>query len=294
MGHVTASDGFDLYFEEAGAGIPVIFIHEYAGDHRSWEPQVRYFSRRYRCITYNARGYPPSDVPENPAAYGQDMARTDALAVLDHLDIDKAHIVGLSMGGFAALHFGFHHANRAHSLVVAGCGYGAEPDKRAQFKTEANATADGIERDTMAAYGKIYGSGPARVQYQNKDPRGFDEFMEQLCEHSTLGSANTMRGVQASRPSLYDLQDQMRELTVPTLIVNGDEDDPCLAPGMMMKSLIQSSAHVVLPRTGHATNLEEPALFNMFLDDFFHQVEAGKWALRDPRSLTSSILSDTP
>ena len=179
------------------------------------------------------------DVPENPDAYGQDMARTDALAILDHLGIDRAHIVGLSMGGFAALHFGFHHADRAHSLVVAGCGYGAEPDKRAQFKTEANATADGIERDTMAVYGQVYGTGPARVQYQNKDPRGFNEFIDQLCEHSTLGSANTMRGVQASRPSLYDLQDQMRKLVVPTLIVNGDEDDPCLAPGMMMKSLIK-------------------------------------------------------
>ena len=159
MGHVTTKDEVNLYFEESGTGTPVIFIHEYAGDYRSWEPQVRYFSRRYRCITYNARGYPPSDVPENPDAYGQDMARTDALAILDHLGIDRAHIVGLSMGGFAALHFGFHHADRAHSLVVAGCGYGAEPDKRAQFKTEANATADGIERDTMAVYGQVYGTG---------------------------------------------------------------------------------------------------------------------------------------
>ena len=292
MTYATASDGVSLYFEETGSGTPVIFIHEYAGDHRSWEPQIRYFSRRYRCITYNARGYPPSDVPESPDAYGQDHARADVLAVLDHVGIEKAHIVGLSMGGFAALHFGFHHGERALSLVVAGCGYGAEPEKREQFKVEANKTADGIERDTMAVYGKIYGTGPARVQYQNKDPRGFGEFMEQLCGHSTLGSANTMRGVQASRPSLYDLQNEMKKLKVPTLIVNGDEDDPCLVPGIMMKSFIPSSAQVVLPRTGHATNLEEPALFNMFVDDFFHQVEAGRWVPRDPRSITDSILSD--
>ena len=290
MGHAAAIDGTKLYFEETGSGTPVLFIHEYAGDHRSWEPQVRYFSRRYRCITYNARGYPPSDVPEDPASYSQDHARTDALAVLDHLGIEKAHIVGLSMGGFASLHFGFHHADRALSLVIAGCGYGAEPDRREQFKAEAHATADGIERDTMSEYGKRYGSGPTRVQYQNKDPRGFEEFMTQLCEHSTLGSANTMRGVQASRPSLYNLQDKMKELTLPALIVNGDEDDPCLQPALLMKSMIHTSALVLLPRTGHASNLEEPALFNMFLDDFFHQVETGKWESRDPRSIDAGIL----
>ena len=131
MPHLTTDDGVKLYYEETGSGIPIVFVHEFAGDYRAWEPQVRYFSRRYRCITYNARGYPPSDVPKEPGRYSQDRARDDIRAVLDALKIDKAHIVGLSMGGFATLHFGFTYPDRARSLVIAGCGYGAEPDKRA-------------------------------------------------------------------------------------------------------------------------------------------------------------------
>jgi pimeloyl-ACP methyl ester carboxylesterase len=128
------------------------------------------------------------------------------------------------------------------------------------------------------------------VQFQNKDPRGWAEFAQQLAEHSTEGSAKTMRGVQARRPSLWDLVDKMRALTVPTLVVTGDEDDPCLEPGILMKRTIPAAALVVFPDTGHAVNLEEPDLFNRSCDDFFHQVESGRWPRRDPRSQTGSIL----
>jgi pimeloyl-ACP methyl ester carboxylesterase len=290
MAHITADDGVRLYLEETGSGTPVVFVHEYAGDHRSWEPQVRHFARRYRCIAYNARGYPPSDVPEDGAKYSQDRARDDIRAVLDGLQIDKAHIVGLSMGGFATLHFGFAYPERALSLIVAGCGYGAEPDKYAQFQEEAKKTADSIARDGMAKVAQSYSMGPTRVQFLNKDPRGFAEFQRQLAEHSTRGSELTMRGVQAKRPSLWDLVDRMRTIAVPTLIMTGDEDEPCLEPGLLMKRSIRTSSLVVLPNTGHALNLEEPDLFNRFCDEFFHQVEAGRWAPRDPRSIAASIL----
>ena len=291
MPHVTTDDGVALYYEEAGEGTPIIFVHEYAGDYRAWEPQMRFFSRRYRCITYNARGYPPSDVPEDWERYSQERARDDIRSVLDGLEIETAHVVGLSMGGFATLHFGFAYPDRALSLVVAGCGYGAQADKREQFRAETMATAEKIEQQTMAVVGKDYALGPTRVQFQNKDPRGWAEFEEQLCEHSTLGAANTMRGVQSRRPSLYDLTEEMAALTVPTLIMTGDEDEPCLDPGLLMKRTIQSSGLVILPNAGHTLNIEDPALFNQFCADFFHQVENGRWDLRDERSLSKSILS---
>lgn len=294
MGFVTTDDGVKLYFEEVGAGTPIVFVHEYAGDHRSWEPQMRHFGRRYRCIAYAARGYTPSDVPESPEAYGQDRAREDIRAVLDGLGIDAAHVVGLSMGGFAALHFGFHHPDRALSLTVAGCGYGADADRREQFRRETEATADRIAAEGMEEVGKAYAIGPTRVQFETKDPRGWKEFETQLREHSTLGSANTMRGVQARRPSLYDLVEQMNALTVPTLIVNGDEDDPCLDVGNFMKRMIPSAALSVLPKTGHTMNIEEPALFNAVVEDFFHTVECGRWDLRDPRSTTGAIITAGP
>jgi pimeloyl-ACP methyl ester carboxylesterase len=285
------AQGAKLYFEETGGGFPIVFVHEFAGDMRSWEPQMRYFGRFYRCIAYNARGFPPSDVPEDPLLYSQDIATDDIAAVMKSAEIDKAHIVGLSMGGFAAAHFAMRYGHLAKSVVVAGCGYGADPSEREQFKEEAEATADRLEREGMEKMARVYGSGPTRVQLENKDPRGYDEFITQLAEHSERGSANTLRGVQAVRPSLYALEDKLKAVDVPALIVTGDEDEPCLEPGLFMKRAIPTSGLVVIPKTGHACNLEEPEAFNSALREFFLAVEQGRWEARDPRSVSSSILS---
>jgi len=290
MSHLTTDDGIKLYYEEVGSGIPIVFVHEFAGDYRSYEMQMRHFGQRYRCIAYNARGYPPSDVPEDGERYSQERARDDIRAVLDALNIDKAHIVGLSMGGFATLHFGFTYPDRARSLVVAGCGYGAAPDKRAQFAEEAETAAKDFETQTMLKAAEGYALGPTRVQFQNKDPRGWHEFADQLKEHSTEGSARTMRGVQKRRPSLFDLVEQMKTITAPTLVMTGDEDWPCLEPGLLMKRTIPTAALVVMPNAGHTINLENPAAFNQHLADFFHMADVGSWRKRDPRAMVSSIL----
>lgn len=289
MPTLTTDDGVRLAFEETGSGTPVMFVHEFAGDLRSWEPQVRHLARRYRCITWNARGFPPSDVPDDTGAYSQDRARDDVLAVLDALDIERAHVVGLSMGGFATLHFGLAHPGRARSLVVAGVGYGAEPDQRERFRSEADITARILRTEGMAAWAAAYSLGPTRVQFQNKDSRGWREFADMLAEHSAAGSAHTQQGVQKERPSVFDLADGMRKLTVPTLVVTGDEDWPCLLPSVYMKRTIPSAALLVVPNTGHTVNLEEPAAFNAAVADFFAQVDAGRWPARDPRAVSESI-----
>jgi pimeloyl-ACP methyl ester carboxylesterase len=290
MPYVSTGDGVKLYWEEAGQGFPVLFVHEFGGDYRSYEPQIRHFARRYRCIAYNARGYPPSDVPDIEQQYSQERAREDVVAVLDGLGIDQAHIVGISMGGFATLHFGMAYPARARSLVVGGCGYGAEAGKRVKFQAEAEASAARFETLGIEAAANSYALGATRVQLQNKDPRGWEEFRRMLTEHSARGSALTLRGVQRRRPSLFDLIDQLKQIRVPTLIITGDEDDPCIEASLMMKRTILSAALVMLPRSGHAINLEEPALFNQFVEQFFHQVESGRWQLRDPRSVTDRIL----
>ena len=290
MPHLKTDDGVNLFCEETGSGIPVVFVHEFAGDHRSWEPQVRCFGRRYRCITYNARGYPPSDVPPDSERYSQDRARDDIRSVLDALKIDKAHIVGLSMGGFATLHFGFAYPDRARSLVIAGCGYGAAPAERQKFADEAERSASQFERLGMAKASETYAIGPTRVQLQNKDPRGWKEFAEQLAEHSSEGAALTMRGVQKRRPSLFDLVEKMRTIAAPTLIMTGDEDWSCLEPALLMKRTIPTAGLVVMANAGHLINLEEPDAFNRHLADFFHAVDIGAWPTRDPRALVGSIL----
>ena len=289
MPTLTADDGVKLHYEETGSGTPIVFVHEFAGDSRSWEPQMRHFSRRYRTITYNARGYPPSEVPEDVEKYSQARARDDIRSVLDGLEIDKAHIVGLSMGAFATLHFGMAYGLRALSLTVAGGGYGAHPAQYAKFQAEARTNADFIRKEGMARFAATYGHGPTRVQFQNKDPRGFDEYLRQLAEHSALGSANTMLGYQGRRPSLYDLTEDMKRMNVPTLIMAGDEEEPCLEACLLMKRCIPTAALAVLPKSGHGINLEEPALFNSLLEDFLHQVEAGRWGARDARAAPPSI-----
>jgi pimeloyl-ACP methyl ester carboxylesterase len=239
-------------------------------------------------VTYNARGYPPSDVPTDASSYSQVRAVDDAIAVLDGLGIERAHVVGISMGGFCALHLGLRHPDRASSLVVAACGYGAQPERQQPFKQECDVIAQAFEDEGTPKLAERYAIGPARVQFQNKDPRGWAEFASQLAEHDAQGSALTMRNVQRERPSLYALTDQLKALTVPTLIVTGDEDEGCLEPDLMLKRTIPSAGLAVLPKTGHTANLEEPELFNRFVLDFFTSVEQGRWGLRDPRSLATS------
>jgi len=288
MPYAETDDGVRLFYEESGSGTPVIFVHEFAGDRRSWEPQMRHFARRYRTIAFDARGYPPSDVPEDPTSYSQARAADDIAAVLDHLSIDRAHIVGLSMGGFATLHFGFRHPARALSLCVAGCGYGAEPEKREGFRQEVDNIAAFLKNHGIEAFAQKYAYGPTRVQFENKDPRGFAEFQRMLGEHSALGSANTQLGVQRERPSLYELGDQMRALTCPVLVLTGDEDWPCLLPGVLMKQTIPTAALAMIPNSGHTINIEEPDMFNAIVGNFLAQVDSGRWPVRDPRSLSAS------
>jgi pimeloyl-ACP methyl ester carboxylesterase len=256
---------------------------------RSYEQQMRHFGKRYRAIAFNARGFPPSDVPEQVSSYSQARAADDILAVLDHIGAPQAHVIGLSMGGFATLHFGLRHPHRALSLCIGGCGYGAELDKRDTFRAEADVIASMIRTEGMPAFAERYAYGPTRVQYENKDPRGHAEFKAMLAEHSAVGSANTQQGVQKERPSLYMLVEEMRRITVPTLIITGDEDWPCLLPGILMKQSIPSAALVVMPNAGHAINIEEPGEYNRIVGDFLSQVESQRWPIRDPRAVSASI-----
>jgi len=291
MPTIRTDDGVDLHYEEAGSGIPMVFVHEFAGDHRSWEPQMRFFARRYRCIAYAARGYPPSAVPEDPKAYSQDRATDDIAAVIRGLGLGQAHVVGLSMGAFATLHLGLRYPGLARSLTAAGVGYGAAPGKREQFRAEVDATAARIRAEGMDKMGAVYARGPTRLIFEEKDPRGYAEFRAQLMEHSATGSANTMMGVQRERPALGDLEAEFRKLTLPTFVIAGDEDDPTLEPSLFLKRTISTSALLVMPKCGHTMNLEDPDTFNRAVLDFVTAVDAGAWRPRIPESLSGAIIA---
>ncbi|HEX5141283.1 MAG TPA: alpha/beta hydrolase [Dehalococcoidia bacterium] len=267
-------NGVDLAYEEYGSGFPLIWCHEFAGSMESWDPQVHYFARRYRVIVYNARGYPPSGVPADPKAYSQDMAVEDIYGLLRHLGIEQAHVGGLSMGGSATLHFGLRHPEMARSLIIAAAGSGSTNPE--EFRATSLAFADRLEREGAAAFAD-YGNGATRQQLKRKDPRGYDEFLRLLKAHSPAGSAGTMRGVQAGRPPIFVWEKEMQALRVPSLILVGDEDEPCIEPSLFMKQHIPSSGLGMFPQSGHCINLEEPDLYNRLVAEFLDAVEAGKW-----------------
>jgi pimeloyl-ACP methyl ester carboxylesterase len=278
--------GVRLHYVEAGQGTPLVFVHEFAGDGESWQPQIRFFSRRYHTIAFNARGYPPSDVPDSVDAYSQQQAADDIKGVLDQLGLAKAHVCGLSMGGYATLHFGLSYPERALSLVVAGAGYGSDDPEG--HKRDSEIVVRRFESEGMEKTGDFYAHGPSRVQYLEKDPVGWRDFRDRLVAGSAKGHALTMRGVQMKRPTIYSLEARLTLLDVPTLIVTGDEDEPCLEPAIFMKRKIATSGLVVLPKAGHAVNLEEPDAFNRAVLDFLTAVDAGRWTRRRVDSLAKS------
>jgi len=289
VGRARTSDRIELHYDEFGRGTPILFVHEFAGDHRSWQPQVEHFSATHRVIVYAARGYPPSGVPADLAVYTQERAVEDAVAVLDAAGVEQAHVAGLSMGGFAVLHLVLRHPQRVRSALIAGVGYGSQPDKEAQFRQESLALADAFETQGSALVAPGYAVGPARVQLQNKRPEAWREFAEALARHDSTGAALTMRGVQARRPSLYAMEDQLRAIRTPVLILAGDEDEGSLEPSLMLKRAISTAGLLVLPRTGHVINLEEPDAFNQSLSGLIDAAEAGSWTRRDPRAVAGSI-----
>jgi len=284
MPYAVTPDKVKLHYEEVGHGAPILFVHEFAGDHRSWEPQLREFGKRYRCIAYAARGYKPSDVPADTDVYSYKHVMRDAVAVLDHLKIEQAHLVGLSMGGYTVLQVALNYPRRVRSLVLAGTGAGSERWYTDQFHKRSRDLATQFEQEGSAAVAKTYGRGPSRVPFELKDPRGFAEFSRQLAEHDAQGSAHMSRGFQGARPSLYDFEKEIRMLTTPALIVVGDEDERCIEPALFLKDAISASALTVFPKTGHAVNLEEPDLFNHAVGDFLSRVDNGTWSPRDPRT----------
>jgi pimeloyl-ACP methyl ester carboxylesterase len=271
-------NGVEIYYEEHGQGTPILFCHEFAGDHRSWAPQVRFFARRYRTITFSARGYPPSSVPTDDAAYSEEQHVEDTYALIRFLGIEKAHIVGLSMGGNVTLKLGLAHPEVCLSLVIAGAGFGSTNPE--EFRAGARETADLVQQVGMEQFAETYGRGPSRLRFEQKDPHGFDEMVSQLKEHSATGAALTMRNVQGKRTTVYEVADQLPGLDVPALIVAGDEDELALEPSLLMKRKIPNSGLLIVPKTGHTVNLEEPALFNQAVFDFVSAVDQGAWTAR--------------
>ena len=292
MPYATARDRTRLYYEETGAGTarctPLIFVHEFSGDYRSWETQVRFFSRRYRCITFSARGYPPSDVPKARAKYSWQTAVDDIADVLRHLKIKQAHVVGCSMGAYSSLQFGMRYPAMALSVTTVGAGAGSNPHTRAAFLLATEANARLFETLGMPAAVRSRGFAAGRIPQMLKDPRGFAEFRRIHESHSAVGLANIQRGVQAKRPTIYRLESALRTYRAPLMVIAGDEDDNSIGPALFIKQVCINARLWICPSAGHTVNTEEPDLFNRNLLDFLTLVDGGRWKARDARSVVKA------
>ena len=279
---IATINGFDIFYEEVGSGEPLVFAHEFYGDYQSWDLQVRFFARRYRTIAFNARGFPPSAVPDDPGAYSQASQVDDLRGLLDHLGISRAHICGLSMGAYTTLFFGLAYPDRARSLTVGGIGSGS--GLRTHFVEEMTAVLDCLEQEGIERTAERHFAGPRRVQPRDKDPKGWDEAYEQFTKQSPKGHALTIREVLMKRRSVLDMGAELERLNVPVLVISGDEDEPCLEPGLFLKRKLPAAGLLIMPKSGHLVNLEEPAAFNEALLAFLTTVEAGGWPARNTLS----------
>ncbi|MCC6535136.1 MAG: alpha/beta hydrolase [Burkholderiales bacterium] len=274
------SDGARLYYEDAGSGTPIVFVHEFSGDLWSWEKQLQHFSRRYRCIAFNARGYPPSEVPKPLASYSHRHAVDDIAAVMRALGVRKAHIIGCSMGSRSTLDFGLDYPRMARSLTMIGIGSGADPRDAAAFVKATEARARLYEEQGLAEVLKGLRVAANRVQLKRKNPRAFDDFCRRFMQHSAQGCANITRRVQGRRPSLFSMERALKALKVPSHVVVGDEDPAAVESGLFMQRVSPAVRLSVVAATGHLVNLEEPDLLHRITEDFYALVESGRWRPR--------------
>ena len=268
-------NGADLYYESTGEGVPLVLCHEFAGDMRAFEPQVRSLARRYRVVAWNYRGYPPSDVPESPGAYSPEGLVADLLGLIDGLGLDRVHLAGLATGGNLVLNFAIAHPERVRSLVVAGAGAGTVD--RAAWLEAAERFADDIARDGSEGIVANVADAPQRAVFRIKDPRGFDEFVDRMRRLSAAGAEHVMRQVLIPRAPVFELAGDIRRLEMPILVMCGDQDAPAFEPSRFIRDTAPHAGLAVIPMCGHTLNSEEPEAFNRIAGEYLAAVDAGRW-----------------
>lgn len=273
MPQAKASDGTKLYYETQGSGPAIVFVHELAGTCHSFDLQVAALKGKFRCITFNARGYPPSDVPASVESYSQDIAAADIGAVLDAAGEKDAHVMGVSMGSAAALQFALAQPSRVRSAILCSIGSGsdAKPD---EYAANMEAMAARVEKNGMDQIRQNFTSSPARLKLKEKSPAEYQKFLGEIEKFSVQGLANTMRGVQKRRPPLYAHKDKIAAMKIPTLVVLGGIDQGCEKPSHFLKEALPGARLEILPNTGHGVNIEEPERVNRMVEEFVAAIEA--------------------
>lgn len=262
-------NGVQLYYETSGKGRPVVFVHGFGCGIRSWDPQVRALFREYRVVAYDVRGHGLSDAPRDAAAYSQSISIEDLRGLLTHLEIRRAAVVGLSMGGNIALNFALAYPRMVSALVVADTGAGS--DGTTEWVAGAHDFAAALETGGMERFADLAMASPLFARYCERGAEAQRFLRSCLMTHRAHGVAHTAREVLSKRPTLYALEDRLATLRVPTLLIVGEHDDPCRKVHDFMARTIRRARHIVLSGVGHLANLEAPRSFNAAVRRFLRE-----------------------
>ena len=260
----------NLYYELAGSGPPLVLVHGFACGIRSWDPQVRVLARSHRVLTYDVRGHGISDAPRDAAAYSQPISVEDLRGLLDHLRIKRAVIGGLSMGGNIALNFALAHPRMVSGLVIADTGSGS--DSAADWAATIHTLADTAERGGIEAFADATMALSLFARYVAQGPDAERFIRTCVLSHRAHGIAHTAREVLGKRPSIYALEPGLRALRVPTLLIVGEHDEPCVKVHDFMARTIPRAKAITIPGVGHLSNLEAPAAFNAAVRRFLAKI----------------------
>jgi proline iminopeptidase len=255
-----------LFYEDHGAGYPLILTHGFGGTARFWEPQVAGLADRYRVISYDARGHGRSSGPEDETAYDETLFVEDIRGLMDHLGLERACVGGLSMGANIALRFGLAHPERVDGLVICNAGTGS--DDLPAWKQRCERLAHALEKRGMGFFADLVLHSPAAGRLAERGPEAVAWLRGILVDHQPAGLVQVLRHEQASRPTIYSLERDLRACRAPILVVTGEYDQPTLGPARFLAETLPRAQLLVLADTGHLTTAERPDLLNAALRQF--------------------------
>ena len=260
-----------IYYETTGRGRPVVLSHGFACGLRMWDPQVAALADRYRVVTYDARGHGASATPEEISAYSIGAVVEDLRQLMVQLGVQGACLGGLSMGGRVALEFALAHADLLAGLIVADAGGGSDDTERYRARAEERVSV--LETGGIEAGADLLMAEPIFGTLAAQGPEAARLVRSLLTTHRAHGLVGTLRGIQAARSSIYDLEGALRALRLPTLVIVGARDEACLDPSRFLADTIPGAKLAIIKGVGHMSNLEDPTTFNAVVSEFL----AGLW-----------------
>jgi len=272
MAHFRTDDRIRIYYEEHGAGTPLVLAYGIGGNADMWDVNVPALASRHRLVLWEPRGHARSDSPEDPARYSFQRWARDLKNLLDHLRLRRAHVGGLSLGAGIATRFTLNWPARVRSLLVtnssSASGLPLTPDNLVMRARSIEITlAKGM--DAMAEFAMR--ENPNVAARLALDPGSKDEFYAYYRRLTPIGYANSLRALLA----MDHITDQLSMIRVPTLLIGGDRD-PSLEPMKVMRKKIRGSKLIVLSPASHFANRDQPEAWNRAALEFLGKVDGGK------------------